>query len=151
MDSSCCTNPGAKQIHDSEGHVEEIAGVNTYKTGQGKSVIVFFTDVFGYAFPNTRKLADRFAIETGTTVLVPDYFNNDPVDINLPNYRDLFPEWIKKHPTSDACAIADKFITTIKEDYEAIQVKLRKFLLEKNMISFLLLKNRLLVFVMVLK
>jgi hypothetical protein len=126
MDSSCCANPGAKQTHEPQGHEEEIAGVNTYKTGQGKSAIVLFPDVFGYSFVNTRKVADRFAEGTGTTVLIPDYFQGDPLDITKPNYRDLLPDWLKKHPPADGCAIADEFISTIKGHYESIQVKFKK-------------------------
>jgi len=125
MDPSCCTNPGAKQIHQSQGYEEEVAGVNTYKTGQGKSAIVLFTDIFGYSFVNTRKVADRFAEETGTTVLIPDYFQGDPIDSTKPNPQDLLPDWLKKHPTTEVCAIADNFISTIKGHYQSIQVKLK--------------------------
>ncbi|UJR34167.1 hypothetical protein I4U23_021575 [Adineta vaga] len=122
MLSSCCAEPGAKQIHVSEGHVEEIAGINTYKTGNGKSAIVIFTDIFGYEFINTRKIADCFAKEIGVTVLIPDYFNGDPVDPNVPNFRDSLPDWLKKHRPEDACILADKFISTIKGHYESIQI-----------------------------
>ena len=122
MDSQHCTDPGAKQTHESQGHVEQIAGVDAYKVGQGKSAIVIFTDIFGFVSPNTRKLADRFAQEIGTTVLIPDYFDGDPVDANKPNYRDSLPDWLNKHPINDACAIADRFISTIKGHYQSIQV-----------------------------
>jgi dienelactone hydrolase len=124
MDSAHCIHPGFKQTHDSQGHEEEVAGVNIYKTGHGKSAIVIFTDIFGYAFPNTRKVADRFAEATGATVLIPDCFYGDAIDVNKPNYRDTLPDWLKKHPTSDTCAIAEKFISTIKEHYQSIQVHL---------------------------
>jgi dienelactone hydrolase len=127
MDSSHCTDPGAKQTHQSQGHEEDIAGVNTYKTGQGKSAIVLFTDIFGYSFPNTRKVADRFAEETGTTVLIPDCFQGDPIDTNLPNYRDTLPDWRQRHPMTEVCTIADNFISTIKGHYQSIQVKLKIF------------------------
>lgn len=125
MDSKCCTNPGTKQIHQCQGHEEVVAGVNTYKTGQGTSAIVLFTDIFGYSFINSRKLADRFAEETGTTVLIPDYFHGDPMDPTIPNFRDFLPDWLKKHPPTEACAIADEFISTIKGHYESIQVKIK--------------------------
>ncbi len=92
MDSSYCANPGVKQLHQPRGYEEVIGGVNTYKIGQGKSAIILFTDVFGYSFVNTRKLADRLAEATETTVLIPDYFHNDPMDLNNPNFRDLLPE-----------------------------------------------------------
>ncbi|CAF1178998.1 unnamed protein product [Adineta ricciae] len=122
MISSCCSEPGAKQNHISEGHVEQIAEINTYKTGNGKSAIIIFTDIFGFAFANTRKIADRFAEETGMTVLIPDYFNGDPVDPTVPNFRVGLPEWLKRHPPIDACALADKFISTIKGHYQSIQI-----------------------------
>ncbi|CAF3185248.1 unnamed protein product [Rotaria sp. Silwood2] len=119
---SCCVDPGAKQTHQAQGHEEEIAGVNTYKIGQGKSAIVIFTDVFGYSFINVRKLADSFAEGTQTTVLIPDYFNGDPISPNAPNVMDILPDWLKKHPPTDACAIAEKFISTVKGHYQSIQV-----------------------------
>jgi dienelactone hydrolase len=139
MDSSCCTNPGAKQTHQSQGYEEEIAEVNTYKTGQGKSAIIVFTDVFGFSFPNTRKVADRFAEKTGTTVFIPDYFYGDPMDINVPNFQDLLPAWKEKHPVTDACATASKFISTIKEHYQSIQVKLKVFF--NNIIYYFFIGN----------
>jgi len=138
MDSSHCTDPGAKQTHQSQGYEEDIAGVKTYKTGQGKSAIVLFTDILGYSFPNTRKAADRFAEETGTTVLIPDYFNGDPIDINIPNYRDTMPDWQKRHPVTEACTIADNLISTIKGHYESIQVKLNSLFNNKIKYVFIL-------------
>ena len=123
MASPCCADPGAKQTHQSQGCEEEIAGVNTYKTGQGKSAIVMFTDIFGYSFVNARKIADRLAEGTGATVLIPDYFHGDPISPDISNIRDLIPDWLKKHPPAEGCAIADKFISTIKGHYQSIQVK----------------------------
>ncbi|CAF4423773.1 unnamed protein product, partial [Adineta steineri] len=76
----------------------------------------------GYAFVNVRKVADRFANETGMTVLIPDLFNGDPVDHKIPNYQDLLPDWLKKHSPDEACPVAGKFISTIKGHYESIQV-----------------------------
>jgi len=138
MASSHCLDPGAKQTHESQGHEEQIAGVNTYKTGHGKSAIVIFTDVFGFAFPNTRKLADRFAEEIGTTVLIPDCFDGDPIDANKPNYRDTMPDWRNKHPITETCVLAEKFISTIKEHYQSIQVKLNSFFFD-GIVKFLFL------------
>lgn len=128
MDSVHCLDPGAPQTHQSYGRVEEIAEVNTYKTGEGKSAIVIFTDIFGFAFPNTRKVADRFAEATGATVLIPDYFHGDPVDNTVPNYRETMPEWFKRHPMDEACKIASNFISTIKGHYQSIQVLSKLFL-----------------------
>lgn len=150
MESAHCLDAGAPQTHQSQGHVEEIAGINAYKTGQGKAAIVIFTDIFGFTFPNTRKLADRFAEATGATVFIPDYFNGDPVDNTLPNYRETMPEWHKRHPMDEACKIADSFISTIKGHYESIQVlSTILFSILNHIIVFLVFRS--LAFVMVVK
>jgi len=119
---SCCVDPGAKQSHEAQGSIQQIAGVNTYKTGEGKSAIVLFTDVFGSTFINAQKLADSFAAGSQTTVLIPDYFNGDPINPNEPNVFAILPDWLKKHPPTDACALAEKFVSTIKGHYQSIQV-----------------------------
>jgi hypothetical protein len=131
-DGPCDVDPGAKQIHQSVGHVEKIAGVNTYKTGRRKSAIVMFTDLFGYTFVNAEKLADAFSQGTQTTVLTPDYINEDPISTTVLG-ESIIEDWLEKHPPTDACHIADKFISTIKGDYESIQVT----------ISFILINIRL--------
>lgn len=145
MLSSCCANPGAKQTHESQGHVEEIAGVKTYKIGQGKPAIVMFSDIFGYELPNTRKIVDRLAESVGATVYLPDCFQGDPMDVAMPNYRDLLGEWLKKHPVVDGCILAEKFVSTIKEQHESIQVE---FLHKLSFISRFFLRSW--AFVMVL-
>jgi dienelactone hydrolase len=119
---SCCADPGAKQTHQTQGHEEQIAGVNTYKTGDGKSAIVIFTDIFGSSFVNIQKVADTVAQGTQATVLIPDCFNGDPIDPNTPDIMGALPAWIKKHPPADACALAEKVISTIKGHYQSIQV-----------------------------
>jgi len=67
-------------------------------------------------------VADSFAQGSQTTVLIPDYFNGDPIGLDVPNVMDVLPDWLKKHPTADACVIAEKFISTIKKQYQSIQV-----------------------------
>jgi len=132
MDSSHCTDPGAPQTHEAQGLVEDIAEISTYKTGQGKAAIVIFTDIFGYAFPNARKLADRLAAAVGATVLIPDCFNGDPVDADDPNRSEKMPQWRERHPTSNSCAIADKLISTIKGHYDSIQVNFSYYSIISN-------------------
>jgi len=122
MSSQCCIDPGSKQSHEAQDGIEEIGGINTYKTGQGKSAIVLFTDVFGNRFINAQKLADSFAQGVQATVFIPDCFNGDPLDPADARLPDKLSSWLEKHPTSDACAIADKFLSKIKESYQPIQV-----------------------------
>lgn len=73
-------------------------------------------------------MADRFAEETGTTVLITDYFHGDPISPNVSNIRELIPDWLKRHPVPEICDIVNKFISTIKGHYQSIQVKLKIFL-----------------------
>ena len=127
MSGTCCINPGAKQSHVLQGDVEEVAGLSTYKTGHGKSAIVLFAELFGYAFVNTRKVADTFADATGTTVFVPDLFNGDPMDPDDPDLMEHLPAWLNKHPIDEACSLSAKFISAIKGHYNTIQVSVNTF------------------------
>jgi hypothetical protein len=122
MSSQCCVDPGSKQSNEAQGGIEEIAGINTYKTGQGKSAIVLFSDVFGNRFINAQKLADSFAQGVQSTVFIPDCFNSDPLDPTDTNLQNKLSGWLEKHPTLAACGIAEKFLSTIKESYQPIQV-----------------------------
>jgi dienelactone hydrolase len=50
----------------------------TYVTGPGegtpeKGIIIFITDIFGWKFPNSRLLADKYAKKGGYTVYIPDF------------------------------------------------------------------------------
>jgi dienelactone hydrolase len=118
----CCVDPGAKQSHQEQGREELIADLQTYKVGEGKSVVVFFTDIFGYSFVNTRRLADHFAQALNSTVLVPDFFHGDPMDPRAPNLFEKLPTWLQKHPVDAACTAAVNFIGTIKAQYDSIRV-----------------------------
>jgi hypothetical protein len=48
------------------------------------------------------------------------------------------PDWQKRHPVTEACAIADNFISTIKGHYESIQVKLNSLFNNKIKYVFIL-------------
>ena len=80
MSGECCVNPDAKQTHEAQGQVEDIGGINRYKTGESKSTIIIFTDVFGSSFPNVQKISDTLAQQCQATVFIPDCFNGDPID-----------------------------------------------------------------------
>ena len=137
MSGPCCVDVGAKQTHVAQGHEETIGDLKTYKTGEGKSVIVIFTDIFGYSFINAQKIADTFAHGTGSTVLIPDLFNGDPVDstVPFPNLISQLPAWLKKHPVDQACVASEKFISAIKDQYQSIQVKTDEIYLDYRSFS----------------
>ena len=124
MSGACCVDPGAKQCHVLRGKIENVAGLSTYRTGHGKSAIVIFAELFGYTFVNTQKVADTFAEATGTTALVPDLFNGDPMDPDDPDLMEHLPGWLNKHPIDEACSLSGKFISAIKEQYHTIQASI---------------------------
>lgn len=48
-----------------------------------KRAILLIHDLFGWTFPNTRLLADHYALETNSTVYVPDFFDGLVMDSAL--------------------------------------------------------------------
>jgi len=45
----------------------------------GKGIIIFITDIFGWKFPNSRLLADKFAKNGGYTVYIPDFMRGQSI------------------------------------------------------------------------
>ncbi|KAH9614680.1 hypothetical protein KSS87_014271 [Heliosperma pusillum] len=76
----CCADPPTLNPNSGIGHVQLIAGLNSY--------------VSGYEAPNLRKLADKVA-NAGYYVVVPDYFHGDPY--NPENTERPISVWIKDH------------------------------------------------------
>ncbi|XP_021904896.1 endo-1,3;1,4-beta-D-glucanase-like [Carica papaya] len=92
----CCTNPPTLDPNSGAGHVEKLAGLDTYIVGSPASnrAILLVSDVFGFEAPNLRKLADKVA-GAGFYVVVPDFFYKDPyVPENVD--RPLLV-WLKDH------------------------------------------------------
>jgi len=95
-----CGDPGATDTRRVTGKDVEIAGVQTYLTGDSDKLVLFSTDVFGHIFPNSRALADDIA-SAGFTVAIPDMFNGGawtPEDMQTKGFPGLFAEWFPKHP-----------------------------------------------------
>lgn len=66
---------GALHTGTPGGTEETTHGIRTYiasPTASTKSTIIFITDAFGFNLPNSKLLADYYAVQTGTRVLVPD-------------------------------------------------------------------------------
>ncbi|CAK9318595.1 unnamed protein product [Citrullus colocynthis] len=84
----CCSNPPTTNPSSRAGHLEQLAGLNSYVTGSpdSKIAVILITDVFGYEASLLRKLADEVAA-AGFFVVVPDFFKGDPYvpdDANRP-------------------------------------------------------------------
>ena len=55
------------------GNVSKLGGKDTYVTGSNPDVAVLIIhNIHGWTYPNTRVLADHYAVEINATVYVPD-------------------------------------------------------------------------------
>lgn len=69
-----------------KGEEKLIHGLNTYVTGNTTSpraTIVLYSDVFGLALPNNKLLADAYANNGEYLVYLPDFFEGDPVPLQV--------------------------------------------------------------------
>lgn len=78
---ACCVSGSLHQGTPS-GTEEVVAGLKSYvpksSTASKERIIVLITDVFGKDLVNTQLLADEYA-QAGFYVVVPDFFNGDPI------------------------------------------------------------------------
>lgn len=76
----CYELPGELKGKPSGSEIE-IGGVPSYvSTPQsGKGTILLATDIFGLGISNAKIVADVLAQESGFTVVVPDYFEGEPM------------------------------------------------------------------------
>ncbi|KAL2339137.1 hypothetical protein Fmac_013583 [Flemingia macrophylla] len=109
----CCSNPPTLDPCCGAGHVDKVAGVDSYLAGSphSKVAVLMVTDVFGYEAPNLRKLADKVAA-AGYYVVVPDFLDGEPFNPQNPN-RPL-PAWIKDHGTDKGFEAAKPVIEALK-------------------------------------
>ncbi|XP_015888254.1 endo-1,3;1,4-beta-D-glucanase-like [Ziziphus jujuba] len=109
----CCSNPPVLDRSGGAGHVEKLAGLDTYVTGSpdSKLAILLISDVFGYDAPNLRKLADKSAA-AGFFVVVPDFLHGDPY---VPeNAERPISAWIKDHGTDKAAVEAKSVVEALR-------------------------------------
>ncbi|KAH7522401.1 hypothetical protein FEM48_Zijuj07G0134400 [Ziziphus jujuba var. spinosa] len=114
--AQCCSNPPVLDPSCGAGHVQKLAGLDTYVTGSpdSKLAILLVSDVFGYDAPNLRYLADK-AAATGFFVVVPDFWHGDPyVPKNAERPLEGFNVWLKDHRTDKATLEARSVIEILK-------------------------------------
>nr|XP_024931723.2 endo-1,3;1,4-beta-D-glucanase-like isoform X2 [Ziziphus jujuba var. spinosa] len=112
----CCSNPPVLDPSCGAGHVQKLAGLDTYVTGSpdSKLAILLASDVFGYEAPNLRYLADK-AAAAGFFVVVPDFWHGDRyVPKNAEKPQDGLDVWVNKHGTDKAAVEARSLIETLK-------------------------------------
>ncbi|KAK9933505.1 hypothetical protein M0R45_020702 [Rubus argutus] len=114
----CCSNPPTLNPSSGSGHVEKLAGLDSYLTGSpdSKLAILLIADIFGYEAPLLRKLADKVAA-AGFFVVVPDFFYGDafPGDGPVGNSSAL-PIWLKEHIPVCFCWGAKAVVELAKHD-----------------------------------
>ncbi|KAI4266738.1 MAG: hypothetical protein L6R38_008570 [Xanthoria sp. 2 TBL-2021] len=83
--SSCCLS-GALHEGKPTGRVDNIGGLDTYisepKGGSKTKSVIFISDIFGWEFPNTRLLADQYAL-AGFYTYLPDFHEGDSLPISF--------------------------------------------------------------------
>ncbi|TKA65623.1 hypothetical protein B0A49_08358 [Cryomyces minteri] len=83
--SSCCLSG---KLHEGKpaGRVETIGGLQAYvaepENGSKEKTVVFLVDIFGWALPNVRLLADNYA-RAGFYCYIPDLHEGDSVDVEF--------------------------------------------------------------------
>ncbi|KAK7264536.1 hypothetical protein RJT34_32145 [Clitoria ternatea] len=109
----CCSNPPVLNPTGGAGHVEKLAGLDSYLTGSPHSnlALLLISDVYGYEAPNLRNLADKIAA-AGYFVVVPDFFYGDPY--NPGNADRPLPVWLKDHGTDKAFEETKSLLEALK-------------------------------------
>ncbi|KAK7438625.1 hypothetical protein VKT23_017958 [Stygiomarasmius scandens] len=104
------------------GKWEIIGGVNCYVATpvidySKEKVILYLADGFGPQLVNNRLLADDFA-KNGFKTIIPDYFNGDPLPINVLAQGSKFSisDWMTKHGRDQVRSPVDKVIAALKQD-----------------------------------
>ncbi|KAL8714538.1 MAG: hypothetical protein Q9220_001486 [cf. Caloplaca sp. 1 TL-2023] len=136
--SSCCLS-GSLHTGKPTGRIDTIGGIDTYiaepKNGSKARSVVFISDVFGWALPNTRLLADLYAA-AGFYTYLPDFHSGDSLPIsslqsiepplqkraslslaekaaNAAVMSSLGP-WLLKHREAVSAPLIDGFINTVR-------------------------------------
>ncbi|KAK0623759.1 dienelactone hydrolase [Immersiella caudata] len=82
------------------GTIATLHGLPTYTVGSPnptKGIIVIYSDVFGLNLPNNKLIADSYAKSGEYLVYLPDFFEGDPLIIQLADV--LIPVDVKKQST----------------------------------------------------
>ncbi|KAL8764738.1 MAG: hypothetical protein Q9209_007905 [Squamulea sp. 1 TL-2023] len=137
--SSCCLS-GALHEGKPTGRVDNIGGLDCYiaepKGGSKTKSVVFISDIFGWEFPNTRLLADQYAL-AGFYAYIPDFHEGESLPISflqnveppLKKQQELtvtekatnaavvpttLGPWLVRHRESVSKPLIDGFINTVR-------------------------------------
>ncbi|KAF2634630.1 alpha/beta-hydrolase [Massarina eburnea CBS 473.64] len=84
---------------------------------QWSKIIIFVTDIYGIAIPNSKLLADHIA-KANYPVIVPDLFAGDPVPVSVSEGSPVFnmTEWRLRHPIDAIDAIVASTIAYVQSE-----------------------------------
>jgi len=123
--SECCKAGFAWQGKPS-GEETTLGKNKAYVTGTNKdAAILMIHDVFGWALPNARLLADHYAKEAHATVYLPDYFDGQapaPETMDDPEKRKNFDlmGFMGKHNKDIRGPEMVEHATTLKSQYKKV-------------------------------
>ncbi|KAI0370129.1 alpha/beta-hydrolase [Pilatotrama ljubarskyi] len=114
-----CCRKTVQHVGEPRGTVEKIANVETYVArppdGAGGKIILFFADVFGALYVNSKLLMDYWA-ENGYLVLGLDYFEGDSYAFHKDEQDFDMPAWIKEKQAR-AAALLPPWIDAVRQQY----------------------------------
>ncbi|KAI5065432.1 hypothetical protein GOP47_0020127 [Adiantum capillus-veneris] len=109
----CCVAPPADEYASVGREVADIGGLPAYLTGSpsAASALLFISDIYGWKVPQTRRLADKVALEGGFLVVLPDFMEDDFFASSNPdNPYEGLDVYLAKHSQAKAIVEASKII-----------------------------------------
>ncbi|KAI0779043.1 alpha/beta-hydrolase [Trametes elegans] len=114
----CCFRT-VQHIGEPRGAVEKIAGVDTYvarpRSGDSRKVILFFADVYGALYVNSKLVMDYWA-DNGYLVLGIDYFEGDSIAFHVDEEGWDRQGWIKRQQVR-AAELVPPWVDAVREKY----------------------------------
>ncbi|KAG4949737.1 hypothetical protein JHK86_042976 [Glycine max] len=103
----CCSNPPVLNPNARVGHVEKLAGLNSYLSSSlNSNAIPLISDIYGLV-PYDDKINTRLQL-----LVVPDFSHGDPY--NPKNASRSIPVWLKDHGTDKGFEVAKSIIEALK-------------------------------------
>ena len=114
MKFSCCPEGSHIYLNDnyiSKGIIKNILSKQVYEIGDNEKVIILISDIFGFSGGRIRFIADYIS-NIGYTVILPDFFNNNPWPKEKP-FNDGLKEWIIKQGFETKIIFIENLITEL--------------------------------------
>ena len=122
LTDACCT-PGPTTTATSApsfpaGVEVQLGGVDCYDVNErSPHLVVFCTDVFGWRFQASRRVADQIAAG-GFHVVVPDMFGGDAVTAEQGATRGMawvLSDWLPRHPREERAAVHEAVVRELRQ------------------------------------